>query len=206
MFFMAGFAHVNRAFFVAFAQNTQAIIVNIAKVEPRQLRNSQAAVQKYHQNRKIPMGISALYARKQRLSLVQCQIFWQRTAELGKLDIRCRVFRQLLGADGQILEKGLDGRKLSGSGGIFHAFAGMLGLGAVDPVVAQIHEELVDLRGGDPGDEVQIHVFNRNLIEVVVIGQPIIPEDDQEAEEHPEIQIVFGDRAPGLSLDGFVIG
>ena len=82
----------------------------------------------------------------------------------------------------------------------------MLGFRVINPVIAQIDEELIDLRGGDPGNEVQIHVLDGNLIQVVVIGQPIIPENNQEPEKHPKVQIVFGDRAPGLTLDGFVIG
>ena len=150
---LAGFAHIDRAFFVSFAQNTQAIIVNIAIIQPSQLRNSQAAVQEHHQNCKITLSIPAFDIGKQCLRFLQGQILRQRTAELGELNVRRRVFRQLLGAHRQVLEKGLDGRKLPGPGGIFHAFAGVLGFGVIDPIIAQVHEELVNLRGGDPGDE-----------------------------------------------------
>lgn len=124
----AGRAHVDDPFLVALADNADAVFIDVCQIQPDQLRAPDPAVEKQHQDRKIPVFVRAVDSFQQRGRFFQRQVFRQAAADLGELDILDRVILDLLGADRQILIERLDRRKLAraGSGrdpGVIRAFA-----------------------------------------------------------------------------------
>ena len=198
----AGRTHVDDPFLVALADNADAVFVDVGQIQPDQLRAPDPAVEKQHQDGKIPVFIRAIDRPQQRGRFFQRQVFRQAAADLGEFDVLDRVIWDLLGADGQILIECLDCRKLAraGSGrdpGIVRTFA-------VLTVVRQVGQEIKDLRRRDGIQNRRVDPFDIDGIQRRIVRQ-LPAHQRQEAKEHPQIQMIFLDGTSGLALDRLMI-
>ena len=123
-------------------------------------------------------------------------------SDFWKFDVLDRIFRDLLGADRQVFVKGLDGRKLTRTGGRIDA-GGVWGF-RIFAVVRQIGQEIEDLGRFDRGHEGCINIRNRNIFERCVVRH-LAAHKLQKAQEHAQVEVVFGDSAARLPLDCLVI-
>jgi len=87
----AGRAHVDDPFLVALADDTDTVFIDVCQIQPDQLRAPDPAVEKQHQDRKIPVFVRAVDSFQQRGRFFQRQVFRQAAADLGELDVLDRV-------------------------------------------------------------------------------------------------------------------
>ena len=94
---LTGGVEVDHPLFIALAQYPQPVSSNVGEIQPHQLRDPQAAVQKQGDDAEISFGIVSVDGLQQLDALVQGQIARQGLPDLGRIQLLDRVFLQKLG-------------------------------------------------------------------------------------------------------------
>ena len=200
--FPAGSSHVDDPFLVALADDADAVVIDICEIQSDQLRAADAAVQKQHQDRKIPVFVRPIDRFQKCGRFFQCQVFRQTASDFGEFNILDRVILDLLGADRQVFIQCLDSRELprtgsSGDSNISRAFT-------VLPIVCEIRQKIKHLRGCYRIKNRCVDPFDVDLIKRRIVRK-LFAHQCQKSKKHAQIQMIFRDCTLGLPLDGFVI-
>ena len=106
---------------------------------------------------------------------------------------------------GQVIIKGPDGGDFPGSGCGIEAVFRIAAVLVLHAVTAEIGHIAIDIRQRDTGHEVQIHIHDVDLIQLLVRKRGVT-NLFHVAEEIPQVQKVFVDRSLGMGFDGLMIG
>ena len=71
-------------------------------------------------------------------------------------------------------------------------------------IVGEIREKIEDVRHRNGANEIQINVLNRDGFQIGIIGHFIF-DQLHKTEEHPKVQMVFGNGFRGFTFDGLMI-
>ena len=110
----------------------------------------------------------------------------------------------MVGFVGQVIIKGADRGDFPSSGCGIKAIIRIPAVLEPNPIPAEVGHVAVDVRQGDAGHKVQVHIHNVDLVQLL-FGEGRVTDLLHVAEEIPQIQIVFVHSPFGMGFDGFVI-
>ena len=91
---LAGVVQIHHADFVSLPQYPQGVVLDITNVQPDQLRDTQAAVEKQRDNAEIPLFMLAVHSVQEGKGVVQRQIAGEGLHLLGRVNVLTGILLQ----------------------------------------------------------------------------------------------------------------